>query len=83
MQGSGADTCPDFALRSPLRRRPAAVAWLVAHDISQRAEPDKSPIRLCSLCIYCGEDAPPATMLTGDAPSQHLMCRVQSVGRRR
>jgi hypothetical protein len=40
-------------------------------------------MRLCSLCIYCGEDAPPATTLTGDAPSQHLMCHVQSTGRRR
>jgi hypothetical protein len=43
-QGSGADTCPDFALRSPLKRRPAAAAWLVARDISQRAEPDARPI---------------------------------------
>jgi hypothetical protein len=75
--------CPDFALRSPLRRRPATAAWLVARDISQRAEPDARPIRLCSLCIYCGEDASPSTTLTGDAPSQHLMCPVQSTGRRR
>jgi hypothetical protein len=80
-QGSGADTCPDLALRSPLRRKPAAAAWLVARDISQRVEPDVRPIQLCSLCIYCGEDAPPATTLTGDAPSQHLMRLVQSVGR--
>jgi hypothetical protein len=36
-----------------------------------------------SLCIYCGEDAPPATTLTGDVPSQHLMRPVQSAGRRR
>jgi hypothetical protein len=56
---------------------------LEAHDISQRAEPDARPIRLCSLCIYCGEDVPPATTLTGDAPSQHLMRLVQSAGRRR
>jgi hypothetical protein len=54
----------------------------VARDISQRAEPDVRPIRLCSLCIYCGEDASPATTLTGDTPSQHLMRPVQS-GRRR
>jgi hypothetical protein len=40
-------------------------------------------MRLCSLCIYCGEDAPPATTLTCDAPSQHLMCHVQSASRRR
>jgi hypothetical protein len=40
-------------------------------------------MRLCSLCIYYREDAPPATTLTGDTPSQHLMCPVQSTGRRR
>jgi hypothetical protein len=55
----------------------------VARDIIQRVEPDVRPIRLCSLCIYCGEYAPPATMLTGDVPSQHLMRPVQSVDRRR
>jgi hypothetical protein len=38
---------------------------------------------LCSLCIYCREDAPPATTPIGDAPSQHLMRHVQSAGRRR
>jgi hypothetical protein len=64
-------------------QKPAAAAWLVAHNVSQRAEPDERPMRLCSLCIYCGEDAPPATTLTGDAPSQHLMHPVQSAGRRR
>ena len=46
-------------LRSPLRRRPAAAAWLVARDISQQAEPDVRPLKPCGLCIYCGEDAPP------------------------
>jgi hypothetical protein len=53
----------------------------VARNVSQQAEPDVRPIRLCSLCIYCGGDAPPATTLTGDAPSQHLICPVQSDGR--
>jgi hypothetical protein len=55
----------------------------VAHNVSQRAEPDVRPMRLCSLRIYCREDALPATTLTGDAPSRHLMCHVQSAGRRR
>jgi hypothetical protein len=45
--------------------------------------PNVRPITLCSLCIYCGEDAPPATTLTGDVPSQHLMCPIQSTGRQR
>jgi hypothetical protein len=66
----------------PCPTRPTAVAWLVAHDISQRAEPDARPIQPCSLCIYCGEDAPPATMLTGHVPSRHLMRPIQSAGRR-
>jgi hypothetical protein len=64
-------------------RRPAAAAWLETRDISQRAEPDVRPIQACSLCIYCGEDAPLASTLTGDVPSQHLMRPVQSTGRRR
>jgi hypothetical protein len=45
-------------LRSPLRRRPAVAAWLVARDISQRAEPNVRPLKPRGLCIYCGEDAP-------------------------
>jgi hypothetical protein len=64
-------------------QRPAAAAWLVARDVSQRAGPDVRPITPRSLCIYCGEDAPPATALTSDVPSQHLMRPVQFAGRRR
>jgi hypothetical protein len=54
----------------------------MARDISQQAEPDARSIQPCSLCIYCGEDAPSATTLTDDVTSQHLMCPVPSVGRR-
>jgi hypothetical protein len=57
--------------------------WLVARDISRRAEPDVRPLKPRGLCIYCREDAPPATILTDDVPSQHLMCPVHSAGRRR
>jgi hypothetical protein len=57
-------------------------AWLVARNVSQWAEPDARPMRLCSICIYCREDAPPATTLTRNAPSRHLMRPIQSVGRR-
>jgi hypothetical protein len=52
---------------------------LVAHDISYRAEPDK---KSCSPYIYWGKDAPPATALTDDVPSQYLMRPVPSAGRR-
>jgi hypothetical protein len=55
----------------------------VARNISQRAEPGVRPLKPCSLCIYCGEDASPTTTLTGDVPSQHLTRHVHSTGRRR
>jgi hypothetical protein len=55
----------------------------VARDISQQAEFDVRPLKPRSLCIYCREDAPPATTLTDDVPSRHLMCPVHSAGRRR
>jgi hypothetical protein len=45
--------------------------------------PDVRPITPRSLCIYCGEDAPPATTLMGNVSSQHFMCPVQSTDRRR
>jgi hypothetical protein len=74
--------CPCLALRFPLRRRPAAAAWHATRDISKQAEPEARSIQPCSLCIYCGEDAPPATTLTGDVPYRHLMRPVPFAGRR-
>jgi hypothetical protein len=71
------------ALRSPLRQKPAAAAWLVARDISQRIGPGARPITPRNICIHCGKDAPPTTTLSSDVPSQHLMRPVQSAGRRR
>jgi hypothetical protein len=41
------------------------------------------PLKPRGLYIYCGEDAPPATVLTDDVPSQHLIHPVHSAGRRR
>jgi hypothetical protein len=82
-KGSGAGTCPGLAPRSPLGQRPAAVTWLVAHDISRPTESDVRPLRSRGLCIYCGEDAPPATKPTDDVPPRHLMRPVHSAGRRR
>jgi hypothetical protein len=45
--------------------------------------PNVRPITPRNLYIYCGEDVPPTTTLTGDMPSQHLMRPIQSTGRRR
>jgi hypothetical protein len=67
-------------LRSPPKQRPAAVAWLVACDISQRAEPDVSH----AVSAFIAERTRRLpTLLTGDVPPQHLMRPVHSAGRRR
>jgi hypothetical protein len=63
----------------PSTSRSGGDPLLVAHDISYRVEPD---VKSCSPSIYCGKDVPPATALTGDVPSQHLMRPVLSAGRR-
>jgi hypothetical protein len=63
----------------PFTSRSGGNPLLVTHHISHRAEPDVKP---CSPYIYRGEDAPPATALTDDVPSQHLMRPVPSAGRR-
>jgi hypothetical protein len=70
-------------LRSPLRRRPAVAAWLVARDISQRAEPNVRPLKPRGLCIVAERTRHLPTLLTGDVPPQHLMRPVHSAGRRR
>jgi hypothetical protein len=63
----------------PFTSRSGRDPLLVAHDISHRAEPDVKP---CSPYIYREEDALPATALTGDVPSQHLIRPVPSASRR-
>jgi hypothetical protein len=64
----------------PSTSRSGGNPLLVTPDISYRAEPDE---KSCRPCIYWGKDAPPATTLTGDVPSQHLMWPVPSADRRR
>jgi hypothetical protein len=64
----------------PSTSRSGGDPLLLAHEISYRAKPD---VKSCSPCIYRGKNTPPATALTGDVPSQHLMCPVPSTGRRR
>jgi hypothetical protein len=68
-------------LRSPLRRRPAAAAWLVARDISHRAEPDVRPLGRTVSAFIVERTRRLSTLLTGDVPPQHLMCPVHSAGR--
>jgi hypothetical protein len=69
--------------RSPLRRGPDDVAWHIARDVSQRAEPDvRSLVHAASTFIVKGTRRL-STLLTGDVLPQHLMCPVHSAGRRR
>jgi hypothetical protein len=68
-------------LRSPLRRRPAAAAWLVARDVSQRAGPDVRPLGRAVSAFIAERTRRLSTLLTGDVPPQHLMCHVHSTGR--
>jgi hypothetical protein len=70
-------------LRSPLRRRPDAATWLVARDISQRAEPDVRPLGRTVSAFIVERTRRLSTLLTGDVPPQHLMRPVHSAGRRR
>jgi hypothetical protein len=70
-------------LRSLLRRRPDAATWLVARDISQRAEPDVRPLGRAVSAFIAERTRRLSTLLTGDMPSQHLMRLVHSAGRRR
>ena len=70
-------------LRSPLRWIPAAATWLVARDISQRAEPDVRPLGRVVSAFIVERTRRLSTLLTGNVPPQHLMCPVHSAGRRR
>jgi hypothetical protein len=70
-------------LRSLLRRRPDAATWLVARDVSQRAEPDVRPLGRAVSAFIAERTRRLSTLLTGDVPPQHLICPVHSAGRRR
>jgi hypothetical protein len=57
--------------------------WLVAHDISQRAEPNVRPLGRAVYAFIAERTRRLSTLLTGDVPSQNLMRPVHSAGRRR
>jgi hypothetical protein len=60
-------------LRSPLRRRPGAATWLVARDVSQRAEPDVRPLGRAVSSFIAERMRRLSTLMTGDVPPQHLL----------
>jgi hypothetical protein len=68
---------------SPLRRRPDAATWLVARDVSQRAEPDVWPLGRAVSTFIMERTRRLSTLLKGDVPPQHLLHPVHSAGRRR
>jgi hypothetical protein len=70
-------------LRSPLKRRPDAATWLVARDVSQRAEPDARPLGRAVSAFIAERTRRLSTLLIGDVPLQHLMRPVHSASRRR
>jgi hypothetical protein len=70
-------------MRSPLKRRPDAPTWLVARDISQRAEPDVRPLDRADSSFIMEGMRRLSTLLTGDVPPQYLLRSVHSAGRRR
>jgi hypothetical protein len=70
-------------LRSPLRRRPDAATWLVARDVSQRADPDVRPLGRAVSAFIAERTRCLSTLLTGDVPPRHLLRPVHSAGRRR
>jgi hypothetical protein len=69
-------------LRSPLRWRPDAATWLIARDVSQRAELDVRPLGRAVSAFIAERTRRLSTLLTCDVPSQHLMRPVHSAGRR-
>jgi hypothetical protein len=70
-------------LRSPLKLRPDAATWLVARDVSQRAEPDVRPLGRAVSAFIAGRTRRLSTLLIDDVPHQHLLRPVHSAGRRR
>jgi hypothetical protein len=68
-------------LRYPLRRRPDAATWLVARDISLRAEPNVRPLGRAVSSFIAERTRRLSTLLTGDVPPQHLMRPIHSAGR--
>jgi hypothetical protein len=60
---------------------PMLGTWLVARDISQRAEPDVRPLGRTVSAFITERTHRLSTLLTCDVPPQHLMRPVHSAGR--
>jgi hypothetical protein len=60
-------------LRSSLERRPDAATWLVARDVSQRAETNVRPLGHAVSAFIAERTRCLSTLLTDDVPPQHLL----------
>jgi hypothetical protein len=69
--------------RSLLRRSPDAATWPIAHDVSQRAEPDIRPLGRAASAFIAEKTHRLSIPLTDDVPPHTLMSHVHSAGRRR
>jgi hypothetical protein len=70
-------------LCSPPRRRPDAVAWPTARDISQRAGPDVRPLGYAASAFIEDKVRRLSIPLASGVPPLHLLRPVHSPGRRR
>jgi hypothetical protein len=68
---------------SPPRRRPDAVAWSTARDVSQQAEPDVRPLGYAASTFIEDKACRLSIPLAGGVPPLHLLRPVHSAGRRR
>jgi hypothetical protein len=68
---------------SPLMRRPDAVAWPTARDVSQRVEPDVRLLGHASSAFIMDKARRLSIPLAGNVPPHHLMCLVHSADGRR
>ena len=66
---------------SPPGRRPDAVAWPTARDVSRRARPDVRPPGCVAPAFIADKARRLSVLLTGDVPPQHLMSPFYSAGR--
>jgi hypothetical protein len=67
---------------SPLRRRPDAATWPIACDVSQRVEPDVSPLGRAASAFIADKVCRMSIPLTGDVPPWPLMSPIHSTDRR-
>jgi hypothetical protein len=70
-------------LRSPLWRGPIAAAWPMARDVSRRVDSNVRPLGHVIFAFIAEIARRLSALQTGGVPTQHLMCPVQSDGRRR